>query len=200
MKHSAHLKCFLSLPLLLTLIACSSNKKTLPEGCSFPDKPTEAAPEWICENAVANLPLTAVGYADSSAAGINFMKQQAAAAARVQLAQVMRVQVQNMIKQYAESSGVGDKEVVDRINTSVTKQITNETLVGTRIYKTRMSPNGNLYVLVGLDDEASKMAYKNALSASMQQQQNLWVKFQADKGQEELAEAISKMTPANPSQ
>jgi hypothetical protein len=177
---------------LTLLAACSSNdKKEEAADCTFPDAPSSMAPEWVCDEPVNGLELSAVGYADKSAAGINFMKQQAATAARVQLAQVLRVQVQNMIKQYAETTGVGDAETVDRVNTSVTKQITNETLVGSRIYKTRMSPNQNLYVLVGLDAEGAKLAAKNALATSMNNERALWQKFQAEKGQDELAEAIA---------
>lgn len=181
---------------LTLLAACSSNdKKEEVADCTFPDAPSTQAPGWVCDQPVSGIELSAVGYADKSAAGINFMKQQAATAARVQLAQVMRVQVQNMIKQYAETTGTGDSETVDKVNTSVTKQITNEALVGSRIYKTRMSPNGNLYVLVGLDGEGAKLAAKNALRTSMNNERALWQKFQAQKGQEELAEAISNMQP-----
>ncbi len=181
---------------LTLLAACSSNdKKEEVADCTFPDAPSTQAPGWVCDQPVSGIELSAVGYADKSAAGINFMKQQAATAARVQLAQVMRVQVQNMIKQYAETTGTGDSETVDKVNTSVTKQITNEALVGSRIYKTRMSPNGNLYVLVGLDGEGAKLAAKNALRTSMNNERALWQKFQAQKGQEELAEAISSMQP-----
>ena len=76
------------------------------------------------------------------------MKQMAATDARVQLAQRMKVQVRNMIKQYVETTGAADQETVDKAMTSVTKQITNETLVGTKIFKTRTSPSGTLYVFI----------------------------------------------------
>ncbi len=123
--------------LALTLAACSSNapqQAAVPD-CTFPDAPTIAAPGWVCDEPVEGLAVSAVGSADKSAAGINFMKQQASTAARVQLAQMMKVQVQNLVKQFAETTGVGDSQTVDMVNSSVTKQITNETLVGTRIYK-----------------------------------------------------------------
>src|SRR5690606_39825388 len=86
-----------------------------------------------------------------SAAGPNFMKQMAATAARVELAQTMQVELQNMIKQYAETTGVGDSETVDMVNTSVTKQITKETLIGSKIFRQMPTPTGGMVVLVGLD-------------------------------------------------
>ncbi len=179
--------------LALALTGCFGGGSKDVADCTFPDAPETAAPGWVCDEPVEGLAVSAVGAADKSAAGINFMKQQAAAAARVQLAQMMKVQVQNMVKQYAETTGVGDSETVDMVNSSVTKQITNETLVGTRIYKTRKSPNGSLYVLVGLDDQAASKIHETALKTSMNNEKALWQKFQAGKAHDELAAEIAKM-------
>jgi len=181
--------------LTLSLTACfgGGNQQVAVPDCTFPDAPEVAAPGWVCDEPVEGLAVSAVGSADKSAAGIDFMKQQASAAARVQLAQMMKVQVQNMIKQFAETTGSGDSETVDQVNSSVTKQITNESLVGTRIYKTRRSPNGALYVLVGLDDNAASLIHETALKTSMNNEKALWQKFQAKKGFDELAKEIANM-------
>lgn len=179
--------------LALALTGCFGGGTKDVADCTFPDAPETAAPGWICDEPVEGLAVSAVGAADKSAAGINFMKQQAATAARVQLAQTMKVQVQNMVKQYAETTGAGDSETVDMVNSSVTKQITNETLVGTRIYKTRRSPNGSLYVLVGLDDQAATKIQETALKTSMNNERALWQKFQAGKAHDELAKEIANM-------
>ena len=181
--------------LTLSLTACfggGSQQASVPD-CTFPDAPAVAAPGWVCDEPVEGLSVSAVGSADKSGAGINFMKQQASAAARVQLAQMMKVQVQNMVKQFAETTGTGDSETVDMVNSSVTKQITNESLVGTRIYKTRRSPNGALYVLVGLDDNAASAIHETALKTSMNNERAMWQKFQAKKGHDELAKEIAAM-------
>ena len=181
--------------LTLSLTACfgGGNQQVAVPDCTFPDAPEVAAPGWVCDEPVEGLAVSAVGSADKSAAGIDFMKQQASAAARVQLAQMMKVQVQNMIKQFAETTGSGESETVDQVNSSVTKQITNESLVGTRIYKTRRSPNGALYVLVGLDDNAASLIHETALKTSMNNEKALWQKFQAKKGFDELAKEIANM-------
>jgi len=161
--------------------------------CVFPDAPDESAPGWVCDLPVEGLAVSAVGVAEKSAAGHSFMKNMAATDARVQLAQRMKVQVQNMVKQYAETTGAADAETVDKVNTSVTKQITDQTLLGTRIYKTRTSPNGTLYVLLGMDENAVAEATQNALKTSMGKDSALWQQFKAQKGQDELAAAISEM-------
>jgi hypothetical protein len=121
------------------------------------------------------------------------MKNMAATDARVQLAQRMQVHVQNMVKQYAETTGAADTETVDKVNTSVTKQITDQSLIGTKIYKTRTSPNGALYVLVGMVAESVATATQNALRTSMNNDAALWQQFKAQKGQEELAASIAEM-------
>ena len=161
----------------LMLSACGSDEvKEEKLACVFPDAQTAA-----------------VGVAEKSAAGHSFMKNMAQTDARVQLAQSMKVHVQNMVKQYAETTGAADSETVDKVNTSVTKQITDETLVGTKIYKTRTSPNGALYVLLGMDASVVAAATENALKTSMNNDRALWQQFKAQKGQDELAAAIANM-------
>ena len=178
----------------LLLSACGSDgvKQTAAD-CVFPDAPSEAAPGWVCDEPVDGVEVSAVGVAEKSAAGHSFMKNMAATDARVQLAQAMKVHVQNMVKQYAETTGAADSETVDKVNTSVTKQITDETLVGTKIFKTRKSPNGALYVLLGMDASIAAAATENALKTSMNNDRALWQQFKAQKGQDELAASIANM-------
>ncbi len=178
----------------LLLSACGSDevKQAAPD-CVFPDTPTSVAPGWICDEPVDGVEVSAVGVAEKSAAGHSFMKNMAATDARVQLAQSMKVHVQNMVKQYAETTGAADSETVDKVNTSVTKQITDESLVGTKIFKTRTSPNGALYVLLGMDASIAAAATENALKTSMNNDKALWQQFKAQKGQDELAASIANM-------
>ncbi|MGB0940743.1 MAG: LPP20 family lipoprotein, partial [Marinomonas sp.] len=136
--------------------------------------------------------LSAVGYADKSGAGPNFMKQMAATAARVELAQVLSLDIQNMIKQYAETTGAGDAETVDRVNTSVTKQITDQTLVGSKIIRQMPTPTGGIVVLVALDPSGVEQVTKDLLKTSMNNDQALYQQFKAGKSFDELAEEIAK--------
>jgi len=182
-----------AMALLLTACGGSNEVKQAAPDCVFPDAPNTAAPGWICDEPVEGVAVSAVGVAEKSAAGHSFMKNMAATDARVQLAQAMKVHVQNMVKQYAETTGAADSETVDKVNTSVTKQITDETLVGTKIFKTRTSPNGALYVLLGMDGSVAAAATENALKTSMNNDRALWQQFKAKKGQDELAAAIANM-------
>ncbi len=161
--------------------------------CVFPDSPNQAAPLWICDAPVEGVAVSAVGSYEKSAAGTAFMKDQAAAAARVNLAQQMKVHVTNMIKSYVETTGAAASETVDKVNTSVSKLITAETIVGSRVFRSATSPNGSIYVLVGLDPSVTKEATEKVLKTSMNNDKALWQQFKAKKGQEELAEEIAKM-------
>jgi len=178
------------------LTGCGSEpKKEVVADCVFPDVPDKAAPSWICDEPVPNIGIDvyAVGSADKSAAGNDFMKQMAATSARVQLAQRMKVKVNNMIKQYVETTGAADTETVDKVLTSVTKQVTSETLAGSKIYKTRYSPKGNIYVLLGIDPTNVAKISEAALKSSMKNERALWQQFKAKNGQDELAADIAKL-------
>ena len=176
------------------LTACGKDNSIMEiTECVFPDAPDTEAPYWVCDQPVEELAVSAVGVAEKSAAGHSFMKNMAATDARVQLAQRMQVQVQNMVKQYAETTGAADSETVDKVNTSVTKQITDQSLLGTKIYKTVTSPNGALYVLLGMDENATAEVTQNALRTSMRNDAALWQQFKAQKAQDELAASIAEM-------
>jgi len=178
--------------LALTLSACGSTPtKSQISDCTYFGT-HDPAPLWICGAPIEGVEVSAVGSAEQSGAGEAFMKQMAATDARVQLAQVMQVHVANMIKQYAETTGLGKDETVDKVNTSVTKQITDQTLTGTKIYKTQAGTNGRYYVLVGLDAAASQKITEAAVKTSMNNAKALWQEFQANKAQDEMAADIAK--------
>ena len=188
--------------LAVALTGCMGGKEAVrPEPpraaeCVFPDAPGAAAPLWVCDAPVEGVAVSAVGSHDKSAAGPSFMKEQAAASARVQLAQQMKVTVANMVKQYVETTGAASSETVDKVNTSVSKLITSETIVGSRIFRSVTSPHGAMYVLVGLDPTVTREAVAKVLKTSINNDQALWQQFKAQKGQDELAAEIAKTKPA----
>lgn len=184
--------------LALTLAACGSKPPKKPvepvAECTFPDSPTIPAPLWVCDGPVEGVAVSAVGSYEKSAAGQAFMKDQATAAARVRLAQQMKVHVTNMVKQYAETTGAAGSETVDKVNTNVSKLITSESIVGSRAFRSMVNPaTGTVYVLVGLDPKLAEQQTAAALKTSMNNDKALWQQFKAKKGQDELAEEIAKM-------
>ena len=141
------------------------------------------------------LDVQAVGISEKSKAGISFMKDMAAADARGRLAEQMKIRVQKMVKKYLGTTGVGDTETVDAAASSTLKTITNEELVGSKIYKTRTGPNGRLFVLLGLDPSSSQKIAEKAAKTSMKNDQALWQQFMAKKSFDEMAADIAKTEP-----
>jgi hypothetical protein len=178
---------------VMGVAACAKPKPKVAE-CTFPGSTVEA-PGWVCDQPVPGVSVGAVGSTQKSAAGMSFMREMAATSARAELARQMKVQVQGMIKQYAETTGAGDAETVDRVNTSVTKQITNESLAGTKIMRSIQAPDGTLYVLVGLDESTRQALVKAAVNTSLNNERAAWQQFRAKKGFEELADDIAKQQP-----
>lgn len=162
--------------------------------CEWPDAPGNAAPGWICDEPVEGLEISATGTARQSAAGINFMKNQAAAAARVQIAQMLSTHVQNLTRNYMEVTGAtADTETVDAVATSVSNLVTDQMVSGASIYRTRTSPNGMMYVLVGMDPATVEAASRTVLQSSMNNDEALWQQFRAEQGYEQLAAEIARM-------
>lgn len=180
--------------LLAVLSGCAGAPKPSPlsiEACRFPGTQVES-PGWVCDEPVPGWAVTAPGSAELTSAGLSFQRQMAMTDARVQLAQQMKIHVTNMVKQFAETTGGGDAESLDKVNTSVSKQITDQVLSGTRAIRSVTAPDGRLFVLVGLDDKAVEELTKVAIKTSMDNERALWQKFQAKKSQDELAEEIAK--------
>lgn len=159
--------------------------------CNFPNTKVKA-PDWVCDKPVAGWAVTAPGTAAKTAAGYSFQKQMAMTDARVQLAQQVKIQVSNMVKQFAETTGTGDRETVDRVNASVTRQITDQSLSGSKAVVSVTAPDGSLWVLVGLDQKAIEEITKSAVKTSMNNEAAMWQKLQAKKSMDELAEEVAK--------
>ena len=174
-----------------------SQPKVAAAACVWPGT-SQTAPGWTCDEPVEGVEVSAVGIYEKTAAGLQFQKDQATAAARVVLAQQMRVHVTNMIKQYAEVTGAVPSETVDKVNTSVSKLITNETLDGSRVFRSAVSPAGSLYVLVGFDPKLVSRKTEDVIKTSMNNDRALWQQFKAKQAQDELAAAIAAGQASKP--
>src|SRR5450631_1993942 len=133
--------------------------------CLFP-KSMKRAPTWVCNAHSDGSMVTAVGMSAKSGAGIPFMEQMAAADARAHLAKDLRGAAQNKIK---GSKNSANKDTVYRDSTLII-QITNDSLQGTKIMKSTYSPDGTLYVLVGLDKTSAKKLIKSLTAGYLEQQ------------------------------
>jgi hypothetical protein len=93
------------------------------------------------------------------------MEQMAAADARMRLARDLRGSVQNRIK---GSADYPSKEAADRDSALITR-IANDSLTGAKIIRSTFSPDGTLYVLVGLDDTNAKKIIESIATNYLEQ-------------------------------
>lgn len=163
----------------------------MPEAeCVFPHT-NQSAPNWICDESVPGLAVSAVGIAERTKGGVAFQKDLAGASAMGQLADQFKVQADKMVKQYLGSTGVGDAETIDTAAESVIKTVSSVALSGARRYKSRTGPEGRMYILMGLDSENTAKAVETTILTSMRNEKAAWQRFLAEKSFAELAKEIA---------
>lgn len=175
--------------LLIFLGGCSST----PEKVQAPEMQGEFAnaPKWVMMPEMEG-GLAASGSAKMSKAGMSFTRTAAMANGRDELARIMNVKVSNLVKNFTQSTGIGDDETVERVVSNVSKQVTQQVLSGSRMKDSWISPSNELYVLIVLDPAAAADAVKQSVQTSYKNEKALWQQFQAKKAQEELDAEIDK--------
>lgn len=151
----------------------------------------EGAPQWVINPAVEGA-IAAAGSAKKSAGGMQFTRDAAMASARSEISRVLEVKVKTMMKDFTQVTGVGDAQTVDKVTSSVSKQISSQVLQGTMQKDAWFSPCGELYVLVVLDPSKVATATKQQVVSSMKKDAALWQQFQAAKADKELEAAVDK--------
>jgi len=152
------------------------------------------APSWVCDGgAMMEGGIFGIGSSEKTPLGISFQRTEAAASARDALARQIQIKVRNMFKQFQASTGIGDAQTADKATQNVSKQVARETLGGSKIMKVWMSPQGTMFVLVGMPDPKAVAAQvKKAVKTSFHNDQALWQEFKAKKADEELDAAVDK--------
>lgn len=180
---------------VMVILAAMAMVCVVAAGCKTGDeKPSSNLPAWVLVPPEGGI--SGVGSAKVGPAGMQTARIEATANARDEMARIMNVRVKNMIKNFTETTGVGDAQTVDKVFTNVSKQVAKVDLTGSQIKKVFLDEKNNeLYVLVGLNPEAVSQAsdaMKQAAITSFKNDQALWQKFQAKKGHEELEKEIEK--------
>jgi len=149
------------------------------------------APQWVLMPEMEG-GLAAGGSAKIGPAGLSFAKTEAMAAARDAMARQISVKVKNMFKSFTQTTGVGDEQTVDKVAANVSKQVANQTLSGTKLKNTWISPCNELHVLVVMDPNVAAEATKKKTLTSLRNEKALWQQFLAKKAQNELDQEIEK--------
>ncbi len=179
----------LTLVTMLTFAGCGS--KPNPVGnMSEVNQCLAGAPEWVITGGMEG-GLSAVGASQIGKAGIQFARTAALGNARDEMARIINVKVNNMLKDFTQTTGIGDNEVVDKVTATVSKQVASEELQGATQRAVWTSPCNELYVLISIDPSAVQSSVKNSVATSYKNENALWQQFQAQKAQDELDAAIS---------
>jgi len=178
---------FIAIILTANLMACTQQKIVKPV-CLFSTQ--KIAPSWICDEPYSDLALQAVGKFEQSFGGRNYMLDMAEIEARKHLTGQFRLEVAGRISLYVGKSELSSK-VIDALIVSANKHIDSESLAGAKVYLTETGPEGEVYVLVGLDRSTTKALIELVIVNSVQSEKDLWRVLKTQKLDTQLAIAIA---------
>jgi len=188
-------------------IELSDEYAKIDSGFMLPSAPIELEgeqPGWVIDEPIDNnnVIISSVGTSDPNTP-YAMAKVQAANRALLNMSLTLRVRVSNMIKNYAKPTNDTTKQQIEKVVTSVTKQVADNKLIGSRIiayYKD--NKNALVHALAVIPDNVVKWSVdntvqnihpnKNAVSSS-NSDATLWQQFKAQKAQDELAAEIAKL-------
>lgn len=182
---------------LLAVAGCSS-KNTAVSAAQY-NKCYKDAPSWVLMGG-AEGGLSAVGSAQIGNAGLSFARTEAMANGRDEIARILQLKVSNMVKNFTQTTGIGDAQTVDKVSANVSRQLANQTLTGSKAKQTWISSECNeLFILVVADAPAMEEDIKAQITSSYRNEQALWQQIQAKNALKEMDEQIEKVmnTPNN---
>ncbi len=191
------LKMSLNAVFTLSLIGCASNENKAPDlsalnanNCYF-DASEKEAPMWTCTGEFEGL-VTGLGSYKQMNASQNLKFQIAQQRARADLARKLIVQMKTSLNDYESAAGDAYDARVDAHAQSVNKSELVMPLEGSRVYASVTSPDGTLYVLVGLDEALAKKNKQRAIKNSFKDPSAQWAKSEADKAYQQLEQLLER--------
>ncbi|MCK5779881.1 MAG: LPP20 family lipoprotein [Psychrilyobacter sp.] len=187
---------------IVALAAFSGCKKaeTEPEiGTNVNYEKLKGYPKWVIQPRYEN-GIAGVGSAKMTDLGFDFARKEAMASAREDLASQITIKVNNLYKSYRSRIGLGEATSVDSSAENITKQVVNLDLQGASLVDTWISPEDELYVLLGVDNEniakSATAAISNPNNYGSQEEKT---KIKAADSQKELeAEVNEYFSPSTP--
>lgn len=192
----------ISLLTAITLIlgACTSNQSASQQttisnvSAAEPQNMLGNLPSWTLTPYVEGSE-SAVGMVKVGASGVPNARNKAIARARVELANQMELKVQALTKDYVNVIGEGDNEIVESAFSQVSKQVSKQTLTGSRPVDMFMTNTKELYVLVAIPQETIRKSVKEAMDdgiSALKSEDKLYQEFQSEKAQKELDSIVER--------
>ena len=184
------LKLTTTLTLTAILAACSSTPTSEDLNSDIPD--------WVM-NPIVEDSFSAAACVPSSG-HMSIDRANATALSRVDLAQQINIKVQALDKTYQERVNVDKGSQVGSTFSSVSKQLADQSLIGSRVIKTayaNFDGKNQLCVLSSLGSEETKGLFENLLkeserSVTPDQERVLYQEFKAYKAQQDLDAELMK--------
>jgi hypothetical protein len=186
-KYLTTLACCLLAGLMLT--ACGKQVKQVDNEAL--EEEFAHAPAWVLDGYQEEA-VSGVGSAKIGKGGIQFARTEALAKARDELARQVSVKVKSLVNNFVQQAGLGDAQMADSFSKQVTKQVTNETLAGSKQRDMWISPSSEIYVLVVMEAAAVKATVKQEMVNSLNQESARWQEYQAKNGEAELDREIER--------
>jgi transaldolase len=187
-------------PILTTLIiagtlsACSSTKDDSASGSSV------NIPDWVLNPVVEN----GIAAADciKYSGNISIDQKMAVANARLALAQQIETRIEGLDKTFSNRTDANDESNVGATFSSVSKQLTKQTLNGSRIVKADVVEIGGkdyFCALTTLSPELTKTLFKDLIketkpNLNAKDEQFLYQEFKAFKAEQDLDKEIAELT------
>ncbi|WP_354623965.1 hypothetical protein [Psychromonas sp. MME2] len=181
----------LSLSLLVLVVGCSSSTEK--------ETSIGSIPKWILDPQIEDG--IAVSECVLFSGNMSIDRQQALANGRASLAQRIESRVSALDKIYRDKIEVSSGVESGTTFSSVSKQVTQQTLVGTSLVKTdivEIAGKDNLCVLVAIGQESTKEIFDNLVNAakrpmSAQQKDLLYTEFKAQRAEQQLDAELEKL-------
>lgn len=185
----------LALGSALTLGACSSSAPEVPA-----NPLTTSIPQWVLNPVIDN----AIAASDcvKFSGNMSIDQKMASANARQALAQQIETRVESLDKTYSNRTDSNNDTTTGSSFSSVSKQITNQKLNGSRIVKSdivKIAGKDHLCSMVMLDPKVTQELFSSIIDASKktvnpQDEKFLYQEFKAYKAEQDLDKAIERLT------
>ena len=173
--------------LLISLIAISCAGPGATNSGSTEERESKDIPDWFLNPPTAEDYLYGVGEAKKQ--NPTLAKKTATSRARAEISEIVRVKVSSMLKDFMQESGAGGNASALEFSEAVTKQVSDNTLIGSSIKESYIAEDGAIYILVEYPMNNIK---EDAIGAA-KNKEALYNEFKANQSFEALEEAINKL-------
>ena len=168
----------------ITFWGCSTSD---PARSGSTEETRSEMPEWFVNPELSETHFYGNGMAKKQNPSLG--QKAAIARARDDIAAQISVQVENLMKDFMQESGVGENAQSLEFTSSVSKQVVSKTLQGSVPDKQIYAEDGTWYVRV----RYSKADAKDAMLEAASREEALFNEFKANQGFEDLEKAIGNL-------